>query len=31
VFLAQTPGATNPRSYSPGAPIAVTVGVRVTF
>jgi outer membrane receptor protein involved in Fe transport len=31
VFLAQAPGATNPRSYSPGAPIAGTVGVRVTF
>ena len=31
VFLAQAPGATNPRSYSPGAPIAGTVGVRLTF
>jgi iron complex outermembrane receptor protein len=25
------PGATNPRSYSPAAPIAVTVGLRATF
>jgi outer membrane receptor protein involved in Fe transport len=31
VFIAQAPGATNPRSYSPGAPIAGTVGVRLTF
>ena len=31
VFLAQAPGATNPRSYSPGAPIAGTIGVRVIF
>jgi iron complex outermembrane receptor protein len=31
VFIAQAPGAANPRSYSPGAPIAGTVGVRVTF
>ncbi|HJU18057.1 MAG TPA: TonB-dependent receptor [Stellaceae bacterium] len=25
------PGATNPRSYSPGSPIAVTIGLRATF
>ncbi len=31
VFIAQAPGATNPRSYSPGVPIAGTVGIRVTF
>ena len=31
VFIAQAPGATNPRSYSPAAPIAGTVGIRVTF
>ncbi len=31
VFIAQAPGATNPRSYSPAAPIAGTVGVRLTF
>jgi iron complex outermembrane recepter protein len=31
VFIAQAPGATNPRSYSPAAPIAATVGVRLTF
>lgn len=31
VFIAQAPGAANPRSYSPGAPIAGTVGVRATF
>jgi hypothetical protein len=31
VFIAQAPGATNPRSYSPAAPIAETVGIRVTF
>jgi len=31
VFIAQAPGATNPRSYSPGAPIAGTVGIRLTF
>jgi outer membrane receptor protein involved in Fe transport len=29
--IAQAPGATNPRSYSPAAPIAVTVGLRATF
>ena len=29
--IAQVPGATNPRSYSPAAPIAVTVGLRATF
>ncbi len=31
VPIIQAPGATNPRSYSPAAPIAVTVGVRATF
>jgi outer membrane receptor protein involved in Fe transport len=31
VFIAQAPGATNPRSYSPGAPIAATAGIRLTF
>ena len=29
--IVQVPGATNPRSYSPAAPIGVTVGVRATF
>jgi outer membrane receptor protein involved in Fe transport len=31
VFLAQAPGATNARSYSPAAPIGWFAGVRVTF
>jgi outer membrane receptor protein involved in Fe transport len=31
VFLAQAPGATNPRSYSPAAPVAGFAGMRVTF
>jgi iron complex outermembrane receptor protein len=31
VFLAQAPGATNPRSFSPAAPIGGFGGVRVTF
>ena len=31
VPIVQAPGATNPRSYSPGAPIAGFVGLRVTF
>ena len=31
VFIAQAPGATNPRSYSPAAPIGGFGGVRVTF
>jgi outer membrane receptor protein involved in Fe transport len=31
VFIAQAPGVANPRSYSPAAPIAGTVGIRVTF
>ncbi|MFT9089564.1 MAG: TonB-dependent receptor [Gluconacetobacter sp.] len=31
VYLAQAPGATNPRSYSPAAPIGGFGGVRVTF
>jgi iron complex outermembrane recepter protein len=31
VFLAQAPGATNTRSYSPAAPLAGYGGVRMTF
>jgi iron complex outermembrane receptor protein len=31
VFIAQAPGAINPRSYSPAAPIAGFGGVRVSF
>ena len=31
VFLAQAPGATNPRSYSPAAPIGGFGGVRLSF
>ena len=31
VFTAQAPGASNPRSYSPAAPIAGTVGIRLIF
>jgi iron complex outermembrane recepter protein len=31
VPIVQAPGATNPRSYSPAAPIAGFVGVRLTF
>lgn len=31
VFLAQAPNTTNPRAYSPGAPIGAFGGVRVTF
>jgi outer membrane receptor protein involved in Fe transport len=31
VPIVQSPGATNLRSYSPAAPIAATVGIRVTF
>jgi hypothetical protein len=31
VPIVQVPGATNPRSLSPAAPIAGFVGVRVTF
>jgi iron complex outermembrane receptor protein len=31
VFLAQAPGATNPRSYSPAAPVGGYGGVRVVF
>jgi len=31
VFLAQAPGASNPRSYSPAAPIGGFGGVRITF
>jgi iron complex outermembrane recepter protein len=31
VPILQAPGATNTRSFSPGAPIAGTVGIRMTF
>jgi iron complex outermembrane receptor protein len=31
VFLAQAPNATNPRSYSPAAPLGVFGGVRLAF
>lgn len=31
VYLAQAPNATNPRSYSPAAPVGAFGGVRVTF
>jgi outer membrane receptor protein involved in Fe transport len=31
VPIVQAPGATNTRSYSPAAPIAGTVGLRITF
>jgi hypothetical protein len=31
VFIAQAPGATNPRSYSPAAPVGAFGGIRVTF
>jgi iron complex outermembrane receptor protein len=31
VFLAQAPGASDPRSYSPAAPIGVFGGVRLSF
>jgi outer membrane receptor protein involved in Fe transport len=31
VFLAQAPNATNPRSYSPAAPVGAFGGVRVSF
>lgn len=31
VFLAQAPNATNPRSYSPAAPVGGYVGLRATF
>jgi outer membrane receptor protein involved in Fe transport len=31
VFLAQAPGASNPRAYSPAAPLGAFGGVRVTF
>jgi iron complex outermembrane receptor protein len=31
VPIVQVPGASNPRSYSPAAPIAGTVGIRLTF
>jgi outer membrane receptor protein involved in Fe transport len=31
VFLSQAPNATNPRSYSPAAPVGGFVGIRVTL
>jgi len=31
VFLAQAPNATNPRAYSPAAPVAGFGGIRITF
>ncbi len=31
VPIIQAPGATNPRAYAPAAPIAITVGARLTF
>jgi iron complex outermembrane receptor protein len=31
VFLAQAPNATNPRAYSPAAPVGAFGGLRVTF
>ena len=31
VFLAEAPNATNPRSYSPAAPVGGFVGLRVTL
>jgi iron complex outermembrane receptor protein len=31
VFLAQAPNATNPRAYSPAAPVGAFGGVRMTF
>jgi hypothetical protein len=31
VFLAQAPNATDPRSYSPAAPLGVFGGVRIAF
>ena len=31
VPIIQAPGASNPRSYSPAAPIGATVGIRATF
>ena len=31
VPIARVPNANNPRAFSPGAPIAVTAGVRLTF
>ncbi|MGH7041803.1 MAG: TonB-dependent receptor [Acetobacteraceae bacterium] len=31
VYLSHAPNATNPRSYSPAAPIAVLVGIRMTL
>ena len=31
VYLSQAPNATNPRAYSPAAPIGAFGGVRITF
>jgi iron complex outermembrane receptor protein len=31
IYLSQAPGATNPRAYSPAAPIGVFGGVKVSF
>jgi len=31
VFLVEAPNATNPRAYSPAAPVAGFVGIRVTY
>ena len=31
VFLSQAPNATNPRAYSPAAPVGGFGGVRITF
>ena len=31
VPIPQVPNATNPRAYSPAAPIAITAGVHLTF
>ncbi len=31
VFLAQAPGATNPRAYSPAAPLGGFAGVKISF
>ena len=31
VSLSQAPNATNPRSYSPAAPIGAFGGIRITF
>ena len=31
VYVAQAPNYSNPRSYSIGAPVAVTAGMKLTF